>query len=77
MPSAGTPIPNARPRTIIKQSSAPLGQLQKLFHYCLSDMQNPLLGLHQATDTRRENDEPEKNHYHHSSIEKLTVDPLN
>ena len=29
-PSAGTPTPNARPRTIMKQSSAPLGAVAKV-----------------------------------------------
>ena len=30
VPSPGTPIPNARPRTIIKQSSARLGAVAKV-----------------------------------------------
>ena len=30
VPSAGTPTPNARPRTMIKQSSAPLGAVAKV-----------------------------------------------
>ena len=58
VPSPGIPIANARPRTIIKQSSPFDGALAKVISLLLIWYAESASWITPATDTRRENDEP-------------------